>query len=401
MIVSDAPTSTTGYASAAFYTGKYLRRMGFDIAYVALQNVGGPQLIELEKKGSPLYQEGIVPSYAGNTTLELDRAFEDWKPDIGIHIRDIFAHTPAFFSGAYSFAQTPHHPPMLGWVPVQNDLLPQDVIDAANREYAITVTYTEWGRDVLLFQGVPSNKLDFVWLGFDEEVFHPVSPEERIEAKKWLGVSTDKPVIVSVGINDQHRKGWPLLIQALSIVKKRGIEVDAYFHTTPDGTFLLRHFAKMFGIPGQIAYPEVYDKSWGMPHDYMQKVYNAGDIYCSASIEEGFGVPVAEAMATGSSEVLTDMPNYREIGGDFALYPKTYKLYPTGWSFGWLVDPEDMAAKIIEAIEFQKDAEADKIRRQTQLEFAQRYTWKAAAEKWASILKANEDVLGVKINYES
>jgi glycosyltransferase involved in cell wall biosynthesis len=39
-----------------------------------------------------------------------------------------------------------------------------------------------------------------------------------------------------------------------------------------------------------------------------------------ASREEGFGIPLVEAMGRGTPIVVSDIPIFREIGGDTALY---------------------------------------------------------------------------------
>ena len=41
---------------------------------------------------------------------------------------------------------------------------------------------------------------------------------------------------------------------------------------------------------------------------------------CTASLDEGFGIPLVEAMALGTPVVVSDIPIFREIGGDAALY---------------------------------------------------------------------------------
>ena len=48
----------------------------------------------------------------------------------------------------------------------------------------------------------------------------------------------------------------------------------------------------------------------------------------SASRDEGFGIPLVEAMALGTPLVVSDIPVFREVGGDAAAY----------------VDPDDVPA---------------------------------------------------------
>ena len=43
-------------------------------------------------------------------------------------------------------------------------------------------------------------------------------------------------------------------------------------------------------------------------------------VLVSASLDEGYGLPVAEALALGVPAVVTDMPIFREVAGDGALY---------------------------------------------------------------------------------
>ena len=43
-------------------------------------------------------------------------------------------------------------------------------------------------------------------------------------------------------------------------------------------------------------------------------------VLVSASLDEGYGLPVAEALALGVPAVVTDMPIFREVAGGGALY---------------------------------------------------------------------------------
>ena len=374
--------SNTGYGVAALGLGKYLSKMGHDVSYIGLQAIGFPTYIKFDGKD--------IPIYSGSNMSEIDKAFKDLTPDLGIHCRDPFAFTPRFFPGAYSFRTLRSRPKMALWAPVQADMLPQDFVDACINEAEICVTFTAWGKETLMFQGVPFNKLESVHLGYDPETFKPVSQAEKLRWREKMGLSATKPVIGSVGINDQYRKGWPLLVKALSIVMKK-MDVDAYFHCPPDGSFLLPHFQRMYGIPGKIAYPVTYDKTWGFSPEEMNKVENCFDVYASTSIEEGFSVPLAENLSIGNSVVATDMPVYREVLGTFGYYPTTYKLYPAQWTMSWLADPQSVANQIMLAIKERAEPGSEE-RQKKQLEFAKRYSWESIAKQWIALIKKHTEL---------
>ena len=91
-----------------------------------------------------------------------------------------------------------------------------------------------------------------------------------------------------------------------------------------------------------------------------------------ASLDEGFGIPLIEAMAAGTPVVVSDIPIFREVGADAARY------FPAS-------DP-DAAAAAIRALE---DPEEWRARSSRGREVAARYDWDASA---AVLLDALERV---------
>ena len=59
-------------------------------------------------------------------------------------------------------------------------------------------------------------------------------------------------------------------------------------------------------------------------HDLEDKelstFYNSSDVFVFPSVDEGFGIPLLEAMYTKTPSVVVDTPTTREICGDAALY---------------------------------------------------------------------------------
>ena len=109
-----------------------------------------------------------------------------------------------------------------------------------------------------------------------------------------------------------------------------------------------------------------------VPRRELLCLYARAAAVCVPSLYEGFGLPLAEAMASGVPAVASDRGALREIAGDAAV----------------LVDPEDAAAIAGGLLRVLEDEalRAECIRRGR--ERARLFTWRAAAEKVAGVLGA-------------
>ncbi|MFD3444759.1 glycosyltransferase family 4 protein [Microbacteriaceae bacterium 4G12] len=58
----------------------------------------------------------------------------------------------------------------------------------------------------------------------------------------------------------------------------------------------------------------------GASDEEYREVLSRATALVSASRDEGFGIPLVEAMSVGTPVVVSDIPIFREIGGDAALY---------------------------------------------------------------------------------
>ena len=90
----------------------------------------------------------------------------------------------------------------------------------------------------------------------------------------------------------------------------------------------------------------------------------------SASRDEGFGLPPVEAMALGTPVLLSDIPIFREIGGE-----------PAGY-----FDP-DSTDSFVRAVRHLEDSAEWARRSAASVEWAQRYNWPDAAAQLLEVLK--------------
>ena len=81
------------------------------------------------------------------------------------------------------------------------------------------------------------------------------------------------------------------------------------------------------------------------------RLLDAATALVSASRDEGFGIPVVEAMTRGVPTVLTDIPIFREVGGDAALFAAAGDAEAFAAAIRRLEDPEEWARRSAAALE--------------------------------------------------
>ena len=364
-IASDSPSFSTGYGVAASQLGKYLLKEGYEVAFISFQHGSAPLYHRVDSNS-------YLPVYSGSTQQNIDRSIREIKPELIIHIRDAFAHIPKYYPAPYTLVG--RGAKVILWVPVQGAPLPQEFIDACNNHADHVVALTEWGKEQLLFQGVLGNKLDAIPIGYDPSIWYP-----KQVSKEDYGFAADRKLVGSIGINDQYRKGWPILIKAAAIALRK-VDLDLYLHTAELGHYDLITHARSAGLSGHLLFPAGYDKGWGIDEWKLSSIVNCFDIYASASIAEGQSVPLLEAAAAGKQLLVTDMPVYREVFGNYAVYAATYQLYPSTWSFDYVADPADMAEQMVQMLEKPFDPSA-------QLEHVKKYSWPQLIGKWKEVIE--------------
>ena len=74
-----------------------------------------------------------------------------------------------------------------------------------------------------------------------------------------------------------------------------------------------------------------------IPQEDVPAFYQQADLFCMSSIYEGFGMPIVEALTSGTPVVASDIPVLREAGGHAALYAQPK-------------NPDDFSKKILSII---------------------------------------------------
>ncbi|MGH8336197.1 MAG: glycosyltransferase, partial [Gammaproteobacteria bacterium] len=110
-----------------------------------------------------------------------------------------------------------------------------------------------------------------------------------------------------------------------------------------------------------------------IPPSALAALYRRAALVLMTSDAEGFGLPVAEAMACGTTVIASDIPALREVGGDAARY----------------AEPGDVDAIVGLALEVLRDRETDSARalrrRERAIANAARFSWTEHARQYAAL----------------
>lgn len=172
------------------------------------------------------------------------------------------------------------------------------------------VTIAESGRrDLHRIYGVALERVDVVRPGVSP-AYHPLADDEVKSFRQRQGLP--ETFILHVGTL-QPRKNIPTLIDALAQLNRPDVPLILvggkgwYFDT------IFERVEKL-GLKDRVHFTGYVDD------DMLPLWYNAAAVLAFPSHYEGFGLPVAEALACGTPVVAANTSSLPEAGGNVALY---------------------------------------------------------------------------------
>lgn len=133
--------------------------------------------------------------------------------------------------------------------------------------------------------------------GVDTRVFHPMEVAKRPN------------MILFVGNSEDRNKGAKFLIEAVRILKDRGVDFHLVFKDRLDAEMAPR-LATELGVRDRMTFVG------RLPVEDLARLYNEAEVLVSPSVYEGFGLPAAEANACGVPVVATTAGAFPEVIAD-------------------------------------------------------------------------------------
>lgn len=220
------------------------------------------------------------------------------------------------------------------WIVFESTKIPNHILNVLHPADQVWVP-SHWGRDILINNGIDSDKIWVVPEGIDGKRFHPYGRQLYKQNRPFR--------FLSVGKYEQ-RKSFDETLQAFAQVygNTPGVELiikSNYFVNQKEKSDALKQRIVDLGLTNITVI-------WGeMEHDKVADLYQSCDVFVFPTKGEGWGFPLIEAAASGMPIITVPYSGHTEflnaisdsvIAVDYVLAPITCPEYQS-----YYPDPEN------------------------------------------------------------
>jgi glycosyltransferase involved in cell wall biosynthesis len=209
------------------------------------------------------------------------------------------------------------------YTPIDAENIKRDFIDMVT-EFDHIVTYTDFGKEQLLIGGM-SKEIHVVPHGVDSTKFKRM---DKASVKKAMKMKENDFIVLNVSRNQPRKRLDLFFFIFAEWVKRYNLPetVRVYYHgALQDYGIDILQWCEYLGIKDRLAIsrPDLTPNN-GLTDEQMNMVYNSADVFFTTTAAEGWGLPVAEAMAVGVPCVLPAHSALTEWPEGNALYAECY-----------------------------------------------------------------------------
>lgn len=192
------------------------------------------------------------------------------------------------------------------------------------------ITFAErWRKHMVDDLGFPTEQIDYMYHGVDFERFSPIDTKE---AKKILNIQEDDFLVVNMNRNS-YRKMIPKTLEAFLLFLKMnnmnekiklflGCRMDA--DDSCNVPMILEKLCMQLKLDMEEVSKHILvsPNPMFMTDEFVNIVYNAGDVGINTCCGEGFGLTNVEHLYLNKTQIVPGIPILKEILDDKALFVK-------------------------------------------------------------------------------
>lgn len=157
------------------------------------------------------------------------------------------------------------------------------------------------------------------YLGVDAAVFSPASPASVREVRKSIGLSIDQPYVAFLGTMEPRKNIPALLVAHATLRAENPAETPVLVLSGARGWDAATNDA-LDAIAAQPAAERSVIEAGYLPIELLSAFLGGAELVVYPSLGEGFGLPVLEAMSSGTAVLTTRRLAIPEVGGEAVAY---------------------------------------------------------------------------------
>lgn len=345
LLLGDSPLGKTGFGRVNAHAVQAFLSKGWELASVTA--------LQFREKETDIPIRQFIPNeddpmgYRKAMEVFRDKLFE---PDVVYITGD-----PGSVAGLSQVI--PGDMPVFAYVPIEGEPI-VNLVWRTILGHIDFMTCSEYGKEVVA-RDLPK-EIDYIYHGVDTDVFTPLSDEARKQYRERLG--WDGKFVVTCVAQNVRRKQLTRLIEAIAILKHGYNRKDIllYLHTVPFQNYWLEGWnlpevAQAFRVEQEVVFNPLmsgFGKAVPERGDLdvpgLRELVAAADLFVLPSQVEGFGLPIAEAMACGTPTAVTKYGAGWEVarlGGGVGIEPYDWEIHKSGTRYANL-NPQDIAKVI-------------------------------------------------------
>lgn len=416
LVVSEAHWLNTGYATYYKNICEALHNAGhkvFELASYGNENL--PEHIKAAKKcpwdvylNIPDIRSPKSQEYLRAKESRFDTEFGSWNfentvldcwPDVVIAIRDHWYDKFIMESPLAKYYRVVLSPT------VDSRPLKNDWLDTFQKVDALTF-YTKWSEDWAKTQYNGLNIVEHIPPGPNPE-YKPLNKET---CRKKLNLPLGSKILLTV-MRNQGRKHYPYLFEALSNLKDKSILLYCHTHFQDRGWDLPK-LALQYGVTDRVYFTykckecldvsgdilksnakcskcngpkEICSVQDGATNEELNLVYNSADLYVQWASNEGFGIPIIEAAATGLKVITVNYSAPEDIATKIESFPIDPLSLNTNMGMLTLQAIPDNEA-LIKLLDDESSWVYNK--EEVVAKLKENYDWAKTGERWVSLVES-------------